>query len=60
MKKVTLPKGPVNNGIAFKGRHCGSCKTFHPTIPQGSPLQMGLYWWDCQCKSTLTWEKDEI
>lgn len=52
-----LPVGPTETGKKLKKvKKCNCCGAIHRFVPEGAPLStdaLELYWWDCECLSTL-------
>lgn len=56
-----LPKGPVTKGLALKeDKVCNCCGEIHVFVPADAPFVTDMFWWDCQCQSTLVVTQEHL
>lgn len=41
-------------------KNCGCCKKSHTYLPTGSVQKLNLFWFNCQCGSTLVIKTEKL
>jgi len=56
-----LPRGVAKTGHKLeKIKMCNCCGSMHKFIPFKAPFKSDLFWWDCNCGSTMVAYEDMI